>query len=151
MQDIEKEEEERKEYFENKPTEQEIETHFEHESRENQGVFKVFDFEIFDEFLRYLSNTLFYRTKPYSIVYNSHPINLIRISDFFDHWNNRLLECGNCKEIIAEVSKDIDMHHQRIEKEESEHKERMTDLKFSILTIFISVTLSAVVAALLHG
>jgi len=149
MHAIEKKEQDLDDYLQWEPTEKEIEDHLESERREQDGLIESFDFQAFDESLLFLGDTLFYRTKAYSFFSTKHSINLVRLSRFFDSWNNILSSCRNSKKAYAKASNDIQIYYEKIEKRETEHQQRTSDLKISLLTIFVSVTLSAVVSMLL--
>lgn len=150
MQEIAREEQNLDDYLKEKPTRNEIEEHFEAEDREKDGIIKSFDFDALDEFLRFLGDTLFYKTKPYQILPIKHSMNVVQLSRFIEHWNDILATSKNSKKIYKNLSKDIQLHYEKIEKREAEHQQRMSDLRINLLTIFVSVSLSAVVSVLLR-
>jgi hypothetical protein len=149
MQEIERREQNLDYYVQGRPTEKEVNEHFEMVDREEEGIIETFDFQAMDECLCFLGERLFYRSKPYGIRSSQHPINLIRLSEFFNHWTGILSSCRNSKKTYNRLVNDINAYYKKIERQEAEHRQRMADLRINLLTIFVSVTLSAIVAVLL--
>lgn len=124
------------------------------EKKEQKPVYvsdtiKSFDYEALDEFLNFLGDALFYKTRPYSTRSFMHPINVVQLSGFFEHWNNKLSSSRNSEKAYEKVSMDVQIHYEKTEERKIERQQQMADLKISLLTIFFSVTLSAVVSAVI--
>jgi hypothetical protein len=109
-----------------------------------------FDRYALDEFMEYLGKALFEPVRPYSPFSYRHPINLIRLSRFFDEWNSIVSSCSNCKGIFTKVEGDVTKYYEEIGRMETQRKQRMRSLTDSVLIVIVSVVLSTVVGYLIQ-
>jgi hypothetical protein len=131
------------------PTEEEIEEHFEQMAHDEEGIINWFDLYALDEFLQYLGDTLFARTDAFSPFSYKHPIDLITLSRFFDHWNSVVSSCRNCRSAFKKSKEDIEEYYKLLGRRESERRQRMRRLTDDALIVIISVVLSIIVNYLL--
>lgn len=127
------------------PTEEEIEEHFEEMARSEEGVISYFDFEALIEFLWYLGDILFSRTKAYSPFSSKHPINVIALGNFFNHWNSVISYCKNTKVVYNRVKQDIEKYYEEFEKRKKEHRQRLRGLADNVLIVVASSVISIIV------
>lgn len=109
----------------------------------------VFDVKALSEFMRYLGNVLYSPVRYYSPFSYRHPINLIELSSFFEHWNNVVKTCGNSKFRYAKAKKDVEEYYKLIGKTERQRTQRMRSLTDNFVIIVASVSLSAIVTYLM--
>jgi|GEM_PF-2628007 hypothetical protein len=131
-------------YYESlEPTPAELEQEFEEMHKDETGEIYSFDREALDQFMTYLGDTLFEKTKPFSPISFKHPIDLIEISGFFESWNSVASRCD--KVAFEEAQKDIDEYYASIRQE----RQRMRGLRDNVLVVVISVFLSVILSKLI--
>ena len=133
-------------YYESlEPTQAELHQEFEEfaEHKDETGEIYSFDREALDQFMKYLGDTLFVKTKPFSPISFRHPIDLIETSGFFETWNSVASRCD--KVTFEEAQKDIDEYYASIRQE----KQRMRGLKDNVVVVVISVFLSVILSKLI--
>jgi len=136
------------EYHESQiPSDEEIE-----ESGQEPDTGEIFDFDYcaLDEFMEYLGKVLFEYVRPYSPFSYRHPINLIRLSRFFEKWNSIVASCGNCQKIYAKAEEDVEKYYKEIGRMERQRKQRMRSLTDNVLIVIVSVVLSTIVGYLIQ-
>jgi len=127
------------------PTKEELEEQWEEMQKEEMGEIDWFDFYALDEFLQYLGDVLFTRTKAYSPFSKKHPINLILLSRFFDYWNSVVSSCRNCKSTYEKARKDVEEYYRLLGRRELQRRQRMRRLIDDLLIVIISVAVSTIV------
>lgn len=132
------------------PTEEEIEDHFEQMERDEEGIIDYFDSEALNEFLRYLGDILFSRTKAYSPFSSKHPINVIALGNFFNHWNDAISSCKNTKAVYNKVEQDIEKYYEEFERRKKERRQRMFGLTDNVLIVIVSSAISIIVTYLIR-
>jgi hypothetical protein len=120
-----------------------LEQEFKEQISEITGEIDSFDREALDEFMRYLGDTLFEKTKPFSPMSFKHPIDLIEISGFFESWNSVASHCD--KRSFEEAQKDIDEYYASVRQE----RQRMRGLRDNVVVVVISVFLSVILSKLI--
>jgi len=136
------------EYYESQiPPDEEME---ESGQEPNTGKIFNFDYHALDEFMEYLGKVLFESVRPYSPFSYRHPINLIRLSRFFEKWNSIVASCINCKKIYSKAEEDVEKYYKEIGRMERQHKQRVRSLTDNVLIVIASVILSTVVGYLIQ-
>jgi len=134
-------------YYQNleHPTKEEIEEGFEEMQKSEVGIIDWFNIYALDEFLQYMGDTLFARTTAFSPRSYKHPIDLITLSRFFDHWNSVVSSCRNCKSAYEKSRQDIEEYYKLLGRREAQRGQRMRKLLDDIMVVTISVVLSVIV------
>jgi len=127
------------------PTKEEIEEQFEEMQKAEMGIIDWFDLYALDEFLQYLGDALFARTDAFSPFSYKHPVDLITLSRFFDHWNSIVSSCRNCKSAYEKSRQDIEEYYKLLGRRESQRRQRMRRLIDDIMVVIVSVVLSVIV------
>ena len=109
----------------------------------------TFNMNALNEFMAYLGQVLYSPVRYYSPLSYRHPINLIELSGFFEHWNKIVERCGNSRPHFLKAKKDVEEYYKLMGKAESQRKQRMRSLADNIVIIVASVSLSAVVTYLM--
>jgi hypothetical protein len=117
--------------------------------KSEMGKIDWFDRQALDEAMEYLGDALFAQTRPFSPFSYRHPINLILVSRFFDHWNSVVSHCGNCRGLFEKTRNDLEEYYKLIGRREGQRKQRMRQLTDDVLIVAISVVLSTIVQYLL--
>jgi hypothetical protein len=131
------------------PTKEELAAQFEAKQKEETGEIDWFELSELDEFLQYLGDSLFAHTEIFSPFSYKHPIDLITLSRFFDHWNSVVSSCRNCKSAYEKSRKDIEEFYKLLGRRESQRRQRMQRLRDDIIVIAVSVILSTIVQYLI--
>jgi hypothetical protein len=130
-------------------TEEEIEEHFEQMAHDEEGIINWFNLYALDEFLQYLGDSLFAYREAFSPFSRKHPIDLITLSRFFDHWNSVISSCRNCKRAYKKSKEDIEEYYKLLGRRESERRQRMRRLIDDALIVITSVIASIIVTYLM--
>jgi hypothetical protein len=127
------------------PTEDELEEQYDEMQKAEMGIIDWFSIFALDEFLQYLGDTLFVHTERFSPFSYKHPIDLITLSRFFDHWNSIVSSCRNCKTTFAKAKKDVEEYYRLIGRREWQRKQRRQRLTDALMVVIISAVVSTLV------
>lgn len=135
------------EYYQSQehPTEEEAAEEYEEMQKSEMGEIDWFNRYALDEFMQYLGDALFEKTKPFSPFSFRHPINLIRLSGFIENWNSVVSCCGNCRVAFEKAQKDIEEYYKSM----GQRRQRFRRLTDDILVVIVSVVLSVVLSKLI--
>lgn len=127
------------------PTKEELEEQYEEMRKDEMGIIDWFNLYALDEFLQYLGDSIFAHTDFFSPFSFKHPIDLITLSRFFDHWNSVVSSCRNCKREYEKSKKDIEEYYKTIGERERIQRQRKQRLRDDAIIVAVSVILSTIV------
>jgi len=133
------------------PTREELDEQFEEMQKEEMGVIDWFGIAELDEFLQYLGDNLFAWTEPFSPFSYKHPIDLITLSRFFEHWNSVVSSCKNCRNASEKSRQDIEKFYEVQGERETQRRQRAGKLTDNIMVVIVSVVLSVIVNYLMRA
>lgn len=133
------------------PTAEELEEEYEAMQKAEMGVIYWFGLDALDEFLQYFADTLFAHVGAFSPLSFRHPIDLITLSRFFDHWNSIVSSCRNCKSAYKKSKKDIEDYYKLLGRRESQSRQRRHRLIDDVVVVIVSVVLSTIISSLIKG
>jgi hypothetical protein len=113
--------------------------------RSELGIFDSFDFSALNESLNYLGDILFSKRSSYTPFSYKHPIEILTLNMFFEHWNNKIAVCSNCIKIYQKIKEDVEKYYLEQETSSKEYKQRIKLLIDSIILIIITSVITVLV------